>query len=158
MPHCAPPCSRNAFCNGCSSPWRARPFDSLDFRSFGLQNWNQATVHKFTIHAHGTGAALAFAASLLGPGQLQIFAQYVEKALHRRNFDSSCIAIHTESNRGPPFAENRTFALAHRAAISSAGWAAARPAYRSSGRSGIALNATPVALRIAFRIAGAGPS
>src|ERR1700733_6412591 len=86
---------------------------------------------------------------------MQIIAQHVEQALHRRGIDDSALAVHIKPDRGPSFAQYCWFALAHRAAISSF---AASPAKRSSGRRGIALNATPVASRMAFRIAGAGPS
>jgi hypothetical protein len=47
-------------------------FHCLNIRAIGLQHRNEATVHELAIHAHRTGAALALAAALLGPGQLQI--------------------------------------------------------------------------------------
>src|SRR3984885_14750520 len=60
-------------------------FDRLDASAPRLKHRHEATVHKLAIHAHRAGAALAFAAALFRPGQMQIFAQHIEQRLHRRD-------------------------------------------------------------------------
>src|SRR4051794_35201150 len=79
---------------------------------------------------------------------MQVFAEHVQKALHGRNVHIAFRAIDHYADRGK----------AHTAAGSSAGAFTRSFANRSSGRSGIALKLTPVASRMALRIAGAGPS
>ena len=59
-------------------------FDGFDARAFSLQYGHEATVHQFAVHAHRARAAFAFAAAFLGSGQVQVFAQHVEQALHGR--------------------------------------------------------------------------
>jgi Holliday junction resolvasome RuvABC ATP-dependent DNA helicase subunit len=49
---------------------KSQALDSLNVGSFGLQNRNQAAVHKLAIQADGARAALAFAASFLGSSQM----------------------------------------------------------------------------------------
>jgi hypothetical protein len=105
----------------------SQAFYGLDVGSFSLHHWNQTAVHKLAVHADGTRAALAFTASFFGSGQMQIFPQNVEEALHWWDFDHSGFAIHVELNRGPAFARRCAYVRAHRAAVSSAGCAAARP-------------------------------
>src|ERR1700739_2937049 len=62
-------------------------FDGSDLRAFGLQNGNQAGVDQIAVHQDGAGSALAFAAAFLGAGEVQIFAEDIEKSLHRRSLD-----------------------------------------------------------------------
>ena len=78
-----------------------KAFHGLDVGALGLQNRHQATVDELAIHADRAGAALAFAAAFLGSGQVQIFAQHVEQALHRRHLHGARFAIDGEVNRGP---------------------------------------------------------
>ena len=87
MPHCAPPLLEKRLLQRMQLAVQREAFDCLNVRALGLQHRNEATVHELAIHAHGAGAALAFAASLLGPGQMQIFAQHIEQALHGRRID-----------------------------------------------------------------------
>ena len=99
MPHCAPPHCRNACCSGCNRRPR-KSFDSLDVRAFRLQHGNEAAVHQFAIHAHRARAAFAFAASFLGSGQLKVFAQHVEKPLHRQARRRRAFAVYSEFECG----------------------------------------------------------
>ena len=75
-------------------------FNGLDARAFGLQHGHKTAIYEFAIHAHGAGATLAFAASLLGASEVQIFAQHVEETLHRQGSDGNTLAVHRESNGG----------------------------------------------------------
>src|SRR5580658_6602523 len=124
---------------------RREAFDGLDHCAFSLQHGNEATVDKLAVHAHGAGAALAFAASLLGAGQAQIFAQHVEKALHGRRIHARSFAVDGEADGCPP--------CAHKATGSASVSRAASVVKRSSGSSGMALKAMPVASRMALRMA-----
>src|SRR5262249_55147407 len=63
--------------------WRDR--DSLDGgnrRAGDLGNRDQTTVHNLPVYHHTAGAALTFAATLLGAGEVQLFAQHVKQPLH----------------------------------------------------------------------------
>ena len=76
MPHCAPPCSTNARCSGCSPPSPSIVVTRAP--------WTCATGtrHEFTgspSTEHRARAALAFAAAFLGAGQSALLAQHVEQ-------------------------------------------------------------------------------
>src|SRR6267378_1502399 len=68
-------------------------FDGGDFGAFRLQDWDEAGVDQVAVDQDGTGSALAFAAALFGSGEVQVFAEDVEEALHRWGFDGFCLAI-----------------------------------------------------------------
>jgi hypothetical protein len=74
--------------------------DGLDACAFGLQHWHKTAIDELTIHAHGAGPALAFAAPFLGAGEMEIFAQHIEEALHRQSFNDNTFAVYRESNGG----------------------------------------------------------
>jgi hypothetical protein len=84
-------------------------FDGGDLRAFHLQDGDEAGVDQITIHQDGAGAALAFAAALLGSGEVKIFAEYVEETLHRRSFDCSFAAIDGELDRRIHIESNQIF-------------------------------------------------
>ena len=60
-------------------------FDGGDLGAFRLQDGDEAGVNEFSVHDDGTGAALAFAAALLGAGEAKVLAEDVEQALHGRD-------------------------------------------------------------------------
>ncbi len=62
-------------------------FDGGDLGAFGLQDWDEAGVDEIAVHQDCAGSAFAFAAAFFGSGEVQIFAEDVEEALHRRSFD-----------------------------------------------------------------------
>ena len=103
-------------------------FHSLNLGALGLQHGHKATVHQFAVHAHRAGAALAFAAAFLGPGQMQVLAQHVEQPLHGRNVHRAAFAIHCEADRRPACVRRGLSVGAHGKAGSSTGWLAASPA------------------------------
>ncbi len=69
MPHCAPPCSRNACCTACSTSASATP-SIVVISAPSACTTAQAAVHELAVHEHRAGAALAFAAALLGAGRV----------------------------------------------------------------------------------------
>src|SRR6266576_6170910 len=71
-------------------------FDGGDFGAFGLQDGDEAGVDQVAVDEDGAGSALAFAASLFGSGEVQVFAEDVEQALHRWSFDGFFAAIDGE--------------------------------------------------------------
>src|ERR1035438_6814922 len=125
-------------------------FNCLNIGALVLQHRHQATVYQLAVHAYRAGAALAFAATFLGSGKMQVFSQHIEQALHRRRLDFTALTVDGEMDGRP--------GRAHRLACSSTCWWGARPGNRFSGSSGIAWKLMPVASLIAFTIAGAGPS
>jgi hypothetical protein len=48
---------------------------------------NETTVHDTTIDDDRTRAALAFTATFLRAGELELFAQHVEQARHRKDVE-----------------------------------------------------------------------
>ena len=62
-------------------------FDGGDLGAFGLQDGDEAGVDEVAVHQDGAGSALAFAAALFGSGEVQVFAEDVEEALHGWGFD-----------------------------------------------------------------------
>jgi uncharacterized protein (DUF433 family) len=63
-----------------------------------LCNRNEATVHNLSIEDDGTGAALAFTTTLLGPGKLQLFTQHVEQPRHGKDLQLARLAIDPKLN------------------------------------------------------------
>jgi hypothetical protein len=64
--------------------------NSLD-RSYlaavNLGHGNETTVHYPVVDDHGARATLTFTAAFLRAGELQLFAQDVEQARHRKHFE-----------------------------------------------------------------------
>ena len=106
-------------------------FNRADIRALGLQRWHQAAIHQRAVHDHGTGAALALAATFLGSGELHLFAQHVQQPGHR---------IDAGLARNP------------------VDRAAQLNLHNCSGVMGAWSTRKPVACSTAFRMAGAGPS
>ena len=59
---------------------------------------DEAGIDQFAVDHYGACAALAFAAAFFRACQTQVFAQYVEKAGHRRGVDR-VLAIHHAADR-----------------------------------------------------------
>src|SRR5579859_6551092 len=125
------------------------PLNGLDFCVGGLEDGNETAVDEIAIHADGARAAFALAASLLGAGQVQVFPEHVEQALHGRSGDGEIYAVDVQLDG---------CGRAHTVAGSSTFGVMLNFANRSSGSRGMELKLTPMASRIALRIAGAGPS
>src|ERR1700722_11157911 len=68
-------------------------FDGSDLCAFGLQNGNKTGIDQFAVHQDGAGSALTFAAAFLSAGEMQIFAEDIEKPLHRRSLDSLFVFV-----------------------------------------------------------------
>ena len=68
-------------------------FDGGDVCAFGLQGGDEAGVDEFAVHEDGAGAALAFAAAFFCAGEVEVFAEDVEEALHGRGFDGFCSSL-----------------------------------------------------------------
>src|SRR5271170_3055467 len=71
-------------------------FDGGDVGAFGLQDGNQAGVDQVAVDQDGAGSAFAFAAALLGSGEVQILAENVQEALHWWRFDGFWVAVDGE--------------------------------------------------------------
>ena len=72
----------------------SKPLDRAQSSSLGLEHGNQAAIYQFTIHEHGAGTALSFAAALFGSGKAQFGAQDVEQPLHGINRHGMSDTIH----------------------------------------------------------------
>ena len=86
--------------DGMEFPVDAEALDSSDLGSFSLQNGDEAGVDQIAVDQDGAGSALAFAAALFGSGEVQVFAEDVEQALHRWSFDGFFAAIDGELDGG----------------------------------------------------------
>ena len=97
MPHCAPPCSTNARCSG----WRPlKPFNRRHAGAGHLRDGDQAGIDRRAVDQHGAGAALAFSAAFLRPGERAVFAQHVEQTLERMRAEVRAFAVQSEAHRG----------------------------------------------------------
>ena len=65
----------------------AMPSMVVMFGAFGLEDGDEAGVDEFAVDEDGAGAAFAFAAAFFGAGEVEVFAEDVEEALHRWGFD-----------------------------------------------------------------------
>src|SRR5207237_1155176 len=74
----------------------AEPFDRDDFSVLGLRERYEARTDDLAVQQHGAGAAFAFAASFLCPGQSTILAQHVEQALQWMRVDRCRRAVQRE--------------------------------------------------------------
>lgn len=108
----------------------AESFDRRHIDRFGVRERHEAGAHGLAIEEDRAGAALSLAASFLGPRQLAVKAQRVEKTRHWRRVHLDVAAVHAEMH--------------------AASW-------MRSGVAGICLMSSP-RWRIAFTMAGAGPS
>ena len=68
-------------------------FDGSDVCAFCLQGGDEAGVDQFSVHEDGAGAALAFAAAFFCAGEVEVFAEDVEEALHGRDFDGLLFVV-----------------------------------------------------------------
>src|SRR6267154_6538889 len=75
-------------------------FDGGDLGAFCLQDGDEAGVDQFAVDQDGAGSALAFAAALFGSSEVQVFAEDVEKALHRWGFYGFFLAVDGELDGG----------------------------------------------------------
>src|SRR5271170_5609487 len=134
-------------------------FDGRDVGAFDLQDRNEAGVDKISVEEDRTSSAFAFTAALFGSGEVQVFAEYIEEALHRWGFDGSGFAVDGAFDDGHAMVSLKMGpAMAGlRSSVPESGILVMR-SKMSSGRSGISLKARPVACSMALRIAGAGPS
>ena len=62
-------------------------FDGGDVGAFGLEDGDEAGVDEVSVDEDGAGSAFAFAAAFFGAGEVEVFAEDVEEALHRRGVD-----------------------------------------------------------------------
>jgi hypothetical protein len=60
------------------------------------------------VHQDGAGAALAFAAAFLGAGEVEVLAEDVEQALHRRGVDGAGFVVDGENDA---LTHRRTFQM-----------------------------------------------
>src|SRR6266851_207741 len=134
-------------------------FDGGDFGALGLQDGDEAGVDQIAVDEDGAGSALAFAASLFGPGEVQVFAEDVEEPLHRWGFDGFWVAVDGELDDAHAVASLKM-------GPAMSGFKDSVPASgmrvicskMSSGSRGISLKEMLVACSMALRMAGAGPS
>ena len=83
MPHCAPPHSRKACWTGCRPRIRRRrPSMVQSVAPSACSAGTRQLLTSSPFMQDGAGAALAFAAAFFGAGEVQVFAQNVEQALH----------------------------------------------------------------------------
>src|SRR6476659_10499257 len=75
-------------------------FDSFYFRALHLSDRNETAVYNFAVNENRTGAALAFAATFLRSGQVQLLAQYVEQARHRMRVKPFRFPVHDKGKLG----------------------------------------------------------
>src|SRR6185295_1640275 len=108
----------------------AQALDGRHLGAFDVRERHQAGAHGFAIHQDGAGAALALAASLLGPREPALLPQHVEQPRHRRDVHVDLAGVQAE---------------AHAASLIV------------SGSAGIERTSIP-RCRMAFTTAGAGPS
>src|ERR1035441_7500458 len=137
-------------------------FDGGDLGAFRLQDGDEAGVNEFSVHDDGTGAALAFAAALLGAGEAKVLAEDVEQALHGRggygcwlSIDRQGDGCHAETSEASVVVSRSV--LGSRSSEPESGVRVMR-SKMSSGRRGISVKEMPVACSMALRMAGAGPS
>ncbi|HVI73278.1 MAG TPA: hypothetical protein VM656_17565, partial [Pyrinomonadaceae bacterium] len=62
-------------------------FDRCDLSAIHLGHRYETTIHDTTIENDGTRAALALTATFLRAGELELFAQHVEQARHRKDVE-----------------------------------------------------------------------
>ncbi len=87
MPHWAPPFSRKHCWMGWSFSLMAMPSMVVMLCAFGLQDGDEAGVDEVSVEDDGAGSAFAFSAAFFGAGEVEVFAEDVEEALHRWGFD-----------------------------------------------------------------------
>src|SRR5258705_8511750 len=75
-------------------------FDGGDFSAFCLQDGDEAGVDQVAVDQDGAGSALAFTAALFGSGEVRVFAEDVEEALHRWGFYGFFLAVDGELDGG----------------------------------------------------------
>src|ERR1039458_10032149 len=62
---------------------RSESFDRNHAGPLRLEYRHEATIYERAIHQHSTRTTLAFSATFLRAGQMQLVPQHVEEALHR---------------------------------------------------------------------------
>src|SRR4029079_5453394 len=73
--------------------------DGAHDRAVDLAHRDQAAHDGLTVDQHGAGAALALAATLLGPGEAEVLAQDVEQASHARHRHLRRLAVDDQAER-----------------------------------------------------------
>ena len=144
---------RNAFCKGCSSPSMRESFDGLNLCAFGLQHWNQATVHQARRSCARSRSRTRLRRILPWcRSGADLRAARRAGASSAEHCNGAALAVHGEFE----LSANRVRSYGSPAPRPSGVRRVSRTDPQAS--SGIALKLTPVASRIALRIAGAGPS
>ena len=73
--HCIAPSSRKACWSGVELLALGQSLDGGDLLAGGGPNGKHAGAPRFAVNQDGAGAALAFAATVLAPGQIEEFAE-----------------------------------------------------------------------------------
>jgi hypothetical protein len=89
----------------------SKALHGLNGCSIGLKRRHQAAIHQLAVHAHGARATLAFAASFLGAGQVQIFAQHIEQSLHGQYTHRAIFTIEVKPDCASAIAHEETVSI-----------------------------------------------
>jgi hypothetical protein len=73
--------------------------DGGDLSACSLQNWDEAGVDEVVVEEDGAGPALAFSATFLRSGKVEVFAEDVEEALHGWGFDGLFFVVDDEGDQ-----------------------------------------------------------
>ena len=98
-PHWKPSCAMKAAWTGCSASPSRQALDGEDVRAVAADREREARIDPPPVDEDGAGAALPAVAALLGPGQVEAFAQQIEQRDARvvqRDFPRH--AVHGEGN------------------------------------------------------------
>jgi len=75
-------------------------FDRFDRATCDLRYRHQTTINDRAIDHDAARAALAFAAAFFGSGQMKLFAQHIEQALHGKAMERLQLAVNSAVDRG----------------------------------------------------------
>ena len=73
-------------------------FNGADRGAFSLQDGHEATVEQLTVHLDAACAAFTFAAAFLDSSEIQLFAESIEKARHRKIEEGCVAAVHAATD------------------------------------------------------------
>lgn len=91
---------KEALLNGMHSLISGQSFNAGYLSAFSLQRWNEAGVDELPVEDDGTGSTFTFSATLFGSGEMEIFAQDIQKAFHGLGFDGLAFTIDGKADGG----------------------------------------------------------